>query len=1067
MRVQLLGGFGVEVGGHSVDAAGWRLRKARTVVKLLALAPDHRLHREYLLDLLWPDLAPPAAANNLHQALHVARRALMGSEVGGLLELRDQVVVLRADGLVDVDAARFRALARAALNDGDLDGLRAADAAYAGELLPEDRYEEWARGPRAELHALHRDVLVHLGGGLRAAGLTAEAEVTLERALARDPLHEPALRGLLQVLAEDGRRSAALRRYEQARDDLRSAYGTDLDPETRRLYRGLLVGSVDTGAPEQRESPTTSRHNLPPAVTSFVGRERELAQVHRLLQRARLLTLTGPGGAGKTRLAQEVARVEAAAMPDGAWHVDLVPVHDRHLVADTVAVAMGFPPAAGRDPLHALTVQLARRRVLVVLDNCEHLLAECARVAAALRARCPGVSVLATSREPLHVEGEVVWRVPSLALPEPGVELDPEALAGLASVRLFLDRARDYRPDFALDRTNTGMVAEICRRLDGMPLAIELAAARTAHLEPAEIAERLGDALSVLGRPGTATRHGTLRAALEWSHDLLTPDEQCLLRRLAVFEAGCTLTAAEQVCAGGPVPREGVLDVLGRLVDKSLVQVARSGGRSRYRLLETVRQLAAERLDQARETRRLRDAHAGFFRRLAHEQDPDGSPDAAVEQPHLLDDEHDNLRAALAHSLATAPDQALALAAALCRFWLARGHYVEGSDWLRRALRVAPDQALRRADALRGLAVLELRLGNLRLATELGHQAATLPGLVAAEPQVVFARLLAGFISWIGCDLASAAAVAEESAAEATRLGWHELYAAAHWLAALTALFREDLGRAEQELTDCLDRLARVDPGVPPFFPGASICVSPMAVGAGWVPVFEETGLLGHRVAAGPAVGYVQSALGSVHRLALRPAAALAPVRAAAQTFASLGDAAGRAFALNHLGCVERELGDPAAVGHLAEALRLRERIGDRRAAILTLATRGLAEAAAGDPDRGRESVRAALSWLEAIEDGPAGAGVLLDLAVVELVAGETAAARALTDTAVELFRPQGYTRLDALALTLGAELADREGDGRAARRDAEEAHGLFGAIGCLPGVQRAAGVLAAIAKAR
>jgi hypothetical protein len=220
-------------------------------------------------------------------------------------------------------------------------------------------------------------------------------------------------------------------------------------------------------------------------------------------------------------------------------------------------------------------------------------------------------------------------------------------------------------------------------------------------------------------------------------------------------------------------------------------------------------------------------------------------------------------------------------------------------------------------------------------------------------------------------------------------------------------------------------------------------------------------------VAAGPAVGYVQSALGSVHRLALRPAAALAPVRAAAQTFASLGDVAGRAFALNHLGCVERELGDPAAVGHLAEALRLRERIGDRRAAILTLATRGLAEAAAGDPDRGRDSVRAALSWLEAIEDGPAGAGVLLDLAVVELVAGETGAARALTETAVELFRPQGYTRLDALALTFGAQLADREGDGRAARQHAQEARGLFGAIGCLPGVQRAATVLAAIAKAR
>jgi tetratricopeptide (TPR) repeat protein len=540
------------------------------------------------------------------------------------------------------------------------------------------------------------------------------------------------------------------------------------------------------------------------------------------------------------------------------------------------------------------------------------------------------------------------------------------------------------------------------------------------------------------------------------------------LRRLAVFEGGCTLSAAEQVCAGGPVPPADVLDVLGRLVDKSLVQVTRSAGRSRYRLLETVRQLATEHLDRAAESRGLRDAHAAFFRRLAYERDPDVSPDVAVEHPHLLDDEHDNLRAALTHSLATGPDDALALAAALYRFWLARGHYVEGADWLRRALRVAPDQGLLRADALRGLAVLELRLGNLRLATELGQRAATLPGLVsAAEPQVVFARLLAGFISWIGCDLETAAAVAAESAAEATRLRWRELDATAHWLAALTALFREDLGRAEQELTDCLDRLAKVDPGARPFFPGASVCMSPMAVGDGWAPVFEETGLLGHRVAAGQAVGYVQSALGSVHRLALRPAAALAPVRAAAQTFSSLGDVAGRALALNHLGCVERELGDPAAIGHLSEALRLRERIGDRRAATLTLATRGLAEAAAGDPDRGRASVRAALGWLEAIEDRPAGAGVLLDLAVVELVAGETRAARALAESAVELLRPQGYSRLDALVLTLGAELAGRAGDDRAAGQHAEQARGLFGAMACGPGVRRAAAMLAAVAKAR
>jgi predicted ATPase/DNA-binding SARP family transcriptional activator len=1066
MRVQLLGGFGVEVGGRPVDASRWRLTKARTVVKLLALDPAQRLHREYLLDLLWPDLSPSAAANNLHQALHAARRALAGDGADGLLELRDQVVVLRASGLVEVDAARFRTQAEAALDSGDLAGLRAAHAAYHGELLPDDRYESWVRGPRDELHALHREVLVRLGDRAGSEGSLPEAEAALELALLADPLHEPALRSLMRVLAAEGRRSAALQRYERARDDLRSAYGSDPDPETRQLYRELLVGSADTAATEPVDDAPARGGNLPPAVTSFVGRDREVAQVHRLLQRTQVLTLTGPGGAGKTRLAQEAARLEAAAMPDGAWLVDLVPVRDRHLVADTVAVALGLPPAAGRDPLRALTLQLGRRRLLLILDNCEHLLPECARVATTLRANCPGVSVLVTSREPLHVDGEVVLRVPSLGLPEPGAEADPETLAGLASVRLFVERVRDLSPDFTLDRTNAAAVVEICRRLDGMPLALELAAARTAYLEPAEIAERLGDALSVLGRPGTATRHATLRAALEWSHDLLTAEEQCLLRRLAVFEGGCTVAAAERVCAGGPLPAGEVLDVLGRLVDKSLVQVDRITGRSRYRLLDTVRQLAAERLQRAGEARALRDAHSDFFRGLAAEHDLDGSATTRAERPQLLDLERGNLRAALAHSLEVAPNEALALAVSLWRFWMARGHYVEGVDWLHRALDAASDSGQLRAAALRGLAVLEIRLGHLDVATELGHQAAGLPELIAApEQELVFTRLFVGFLSWLAGDHDAAAAVAREAAAAGTRLRRAELQAAAHWLAGLTALGREDVVGAEEELACCLELLAGVDPLVPPFLPGASVCISPMAVGTGWAPAFEETALLGLRVGARRGIGYVQSALASVHRLALRPAAALSPVRAAVATFRSLGDPAGLALALNHLACVERDLGSPDAVGHLAEALRLREEIGDRRGVTLTLANRGLAEAAAGDSDRGRESVRAALARVEAIDDRPGQAGILLNLAVVELVAGETRVARALAEGAVDLFRPQGYRRMDALLLTFAAQLAAEQGDPKAARRHAQDAKRLFADMGHRPGQQRAAAVLADAAK--
>jgi tetratricopeptide (TPR) repeat protein len=308
--------------------------------------------------------------------------------------------------------------------------------------------------------------------------------------------------------------------------------------------------------------------------------------------------------------------------------------------------------------------------------------------------------------------------------------------------------------------------------------------------------------------------------------------------------------------------------------------------------------------------------------------------------------------------------------------------------------------------------------------------------------------------------------VAREAADAAIRLGRRELEATAHWLAGLTALFREDVDAAEQELSGCLDRLAGVDTGSRPFFPAASAALTLMPVGADRLPVFEETALIGRRVGAVQAAGYVHSAIGSAHRLARRPADAQASVQAAVRTFESVGDLTGIALALNHLGCVERDLGDPAALGHLAEALRLRTQLGDRRAATVTLANQGLAEAALGEPDGGRESLRTALARAEAIEDRPGEAGTLLNLAAVELIAGELHAARTLAGEATNLFGRQGYRRMDALAVTFAGQLAAREGDVRTARRHADRAGQLFADMRCGPGVARAA-ALAAAAKAR
>ena len=659
-----------------------------------------------------------------------------------------------------------------------------------------------------------------------------------ERALAIDPRHEGAVRVVMRHLAAAGRRSEALARYERLRDDLLADFGTDPDPETRRLYRKLLT-----------DEPVTPGNNLGSPLTSFVGREREISDVRRLLVRGGLLTLTGVGGAGKTRLAEETARRLIGSYPDGVWFADLARVTDPHLVADTVAAALGLEPAAGSDPLRTLVGRLATGTLLLILDNCEHLLTACAELAVAVRRACPGVTLLATSREPLHVPGEVTFRVPSLEVPA-----DDDQLAGLSSVRLFVERARDVRPGFALDDTNAAAIADICRRLDGIPLALELAAARMSHLEPAEIAERLTGALSLLGRRGEVTRHATLRAALEWSHALLDADEQILLRRLAVFAGSFSLTAAERVGAGDDV---NVLDCLGRIVDKSLVQIEPAGDRSRYRLLETIRQLARERLVAAGEVDAFEAAHARYFAWLAAASDPDNAQGIVVERPQLLDIDHNNLRAALTWAVRHDPALALRLAVSLWRYWLARGHFVEGAGWLERALAVASAPSPERSRAVFALAVLMGRLGVGRRLPELGSAGVADAERSGTAVDVARAWLMRGVLL-VG--------VAEVDEAERIALTAptpdRPLVATARWLAALAALFREDAGLARERFADCLRALELVDASAEPFLPAVTMCLPLAPIGDTTVPVFEESWLLGRRVGAVQGHAYALAAAG-------------------------------------------------------------------------------------------------------------------------------------------------------------------------------------------------------------
>ncbi|HEX2171512.1 MAG TPA: LuxR family transcriptional regulator, partial [Dehalococcoidia bacterium] len=487
--------------------------------------------------------------------------------------------------------------------------------------------------------------------------------------------------------------------------------------------------------------------NLPALLTSFVGREREVVTVVDLLDRTRLATLTGVGGGGKTRLAIEVAGRLLDRYPDGAWLMELAPLADPALVPRAVAAALDLPEDPGRPPLAALAEALRSKRLLLVLDNCEHLIAACAALAEGLLLACPQLSVLATSREALNIAGEAAFHVPSLTVPDPRAGSLRDAIEGSEAARLFLDRATAARPGYGPIDADAPILAGVCRRLDGIPLALELAAARVKTLGLDQIADRLDDRFRLLtgGWRSALPRHQTLRAAIDWSYALLTDSERTLLDRLSVFAGGWTLEAAEAVGSDGAVRPADVLDLLAQLVDKSLVVAEARTGEVRYRLLETIRQYAAERLHAAGGEPAVRQRHATWYLRLAEEADPYLKGPDQARWMQRLEGEHDNFRAALLWSLGSTlgplpagetggsraprlPDVGLRLAGALWWFWRLRGHLTEGSRWLAAALAAMPDRTTGRARALHGAGWLASVRGDLPQSCALMEEALTVAG---------------------------------------------------------------------------------------------------------------------------------------------------------------------------------------------------------------------------------------------------------------------------------------------------------------------------------------------------
>jgi predicted ATPase len=483
--------------------------------------------------------------------------------------------------------------------------------------------------------------------------------------------------------------------------------------------------------------PTVARQgNLPAQLSSFVGRERELRELRAALAATRLLTLTGAGGCGKTRLALRAASELVDRFPGGVWWVELAPLADDRLVGAAVAEALGVRPLPGVTELQAACGYLASRRALLILDNCEHLLEACADAAQAVLQAGSEVVVLATARAPLGVGGETAWRVPSLSLPESGRDLSTEALAGSDAVSLFVERAHKVRPGFTVRDENAESVARICGKLDGLPLAIELAAARVRMLSVEQIASGVADRFRLLsGGPRTAIeRHQTLRASVDWSHDLLSDEERVLLRRVAVFAGGFTLDAVERVCVGDGIERERLLDLLGGLVDQSLVIVEQRDSAVRYRLLETVRQYGLEKLADAGEEEALRARHRNAFLTLAEEAAPDLETARQRESLELLDPEAANLAAAIDFSIRREPALALRFCVALHRWWCARGRYAEAELAHSRSLEACGDsEPGLRAGAIESRSYVSTWVGDfdaaeaqaveaLALAVEVGDQ---------------------------------------------------------------------------------------------------------------------------------------------------------------------------------------------------------------------------------------------------------------------------------------------------------------------------------------------------------
>jgi predicted ATPase/DNA-binding SARP family transcriptional activator len=1006
---RILGSVEVSDDGMVRDLGGLR---ERTLLARLLLAAGQVVSADRLADDLWAGQPPPHYMATLRVYISRLRRAL-GSGSGAVATYPPGYRIVLADG--ELDAQRFGSLVAEAAADmaagrpeAAAGRLREALALWRGPALSDVADFAFAQADairleEARLSAIEDRVEADLACG-RHAGLASE----LEGLVAAHPLRERLCGQRVLALYRCGRQADALQAYQDLRGRLADELGIDPNPALARRHEAVL--RQDPGldwrpaGPEPRpgdhaagpEAPAPAAAApagigtaagpgwLPAETTSFIGRESELATIEELLGLSRLLTLTGPGGSGKTRLALKAGQQASGRYSGGVWLVELAPVARPDLVAAAAASALGVREDPGRPLAETIAAQLRAEagEALLIIDNCEHVLDAAAGLVTGLLRQCPALRILATSQSRLNVAGEATWPVPPLTLPPPD-EQDPLVVAQSESARLLCDRARLARPGFSLAEVNAGAVSEICRRLDGIPLALELAAARLNALTARQLAARLDDRFRVLsgGSRGGLPRHQTLQAAIEWSHDLLSDAERVCFRRLAVFAGGCTLEAAEAVLPDAVLPADVVFDAVTSLVDRSLLTTEERSGSMRYGMLESVHQFARRQLAEAGEQDALSQRHLAWLLDYAGQADLDGPDQEAWLD--LLEADLENIRTGLEWGL-TRPgsDQALALAGAVAPFWQVRGHASLGRRWLDSALAAAGPGADPR-----------LRAIALDGAGQLAYVQAD------HEAQLRYQQESLAIWRGLGDDARTASCLGELGAAAHVR---GEYPAAQAMYAEALELARR--AGASNVMGRCLSGLGRLALHTGDQAQATAYYTESMSRFRAAGDLRRATVILGN-------LGVVSFNDGDFDLAAARLHEHLANAR-------KLGDRKLIGGALTNLGTVLQNTGDTDGAAQLhAEALALAEQVGDRRLASVALTNLGLVALARTDYPAARSLHARSLEHARAIGERRSIAEGLEEMAGVDAAAGLAGRAAVLVGASQALRQAIG-------APVLGPDLA-------------------------------------------